>query len=136
VKRLVPDAEACRGCETCELVCAMAHENVPNPRASRIRVFQDLGVCQPRVCVQCADAKCVEACAQDAIRYDPELGLHRVIEEACIGCGACVLACPFGGVLLHPVSGKALICDLCGACVDACPFGALTFVEQATEVTR
>ena len=133
MKRIVPDTEACRGCQTCELVCALAHEEMPNPRAARIRVFQDLGVCEPRVCVQCADAECVKACEQDAIRYDEDLEIYRVIEENCIGCGSCVLACSFGGVMLHPATGKALICDLCGACVAACPFGALAVHETQSE---
>ena len=133
MRRLIPDPGACRGCQTCELVCALAHEGSAIPRAARIHVFQDLGVCAPRVCIQCEEAKCIEACSQNAIQRDAERASVRVNEEECTGCGACVSACPFGGVSLHPTSGRALICDLCGECVDACPFGALAFRETTAQ---
>jgi electron transfer flavoprotein alpha subunit len=46
--------------------------------------------------------------------------------EECIGCGACVGACPFGAIVLD--GGRARVteaCTGCGACVDNCPAGAI-----------
>ena len=52
----------------------------------------------------------------------------KIDVKACIGCGACVNACPFGAMKM--VDGKAVVnpdlCTLCGACVGACPVSAIT----------
>ncbi len=50
----------------------------------------------------------------------------KVNPEECIGCTACVGACPFGAIVME--DGKALItdaCTACGACIDVCPVGAI-----------
>lgn len=54
----------------------------------------------------------------------------RIAADACIGCGACVQACPEGDVLAL-VNGKAAIvkghkCIGHGLCAEACPVGAIT----------
>lgn len=58
-------------------------------------------------------------------------GMIRVEVEECLGCGACVEACPAG--LIDLVAGKPVIetqgCDACLKCVEACPSGALSLVE-------
>jgi pyruvate formate lyase activating enzyme len=61
----------------------------------------------------------------EGMRSEPEL---IVLPNRCVGCGACVDACPLG--LARPASdGGGLdrtggVCDACGACVEACPAGA------------
>jgi len=50
----------------------------------------------------------------------------EVIQERCVGCGACVEVCPYGAIKM--VEGLAVIgqgCTLCGACVDPCKFDAI-----------
>jgi len=50
----------------------------------------------------------------------------EVIQERCVGCGACVGVCPYGAIEM--VEGLAVIgqgCTLCGACVDSCKFNAI-----------
>ncbi|RLI86955.1 MAG: ferredoxin [Candidatus Altiarchaeales archaeon] len=53
--------------------------------------------------------------------------------ERCIGCGACVNACPVS--LYEIVDGKAKLtgdidkCVLCRACETSCPVGAITITE-------
>lgn len=55
---------------------------------------------------------------------------HKVIEEACIGCGGCEYACPRGA--LHKTESflglfviNPLTCDDCGECVAKCPTAAI-----------
>lgn len=50
----------------------------------------------------------------------------NVKKEECIGCSACVSACPFGAIVME--DNKAVIteaCTVCGACVETCPVGAI-----------
>ena len=71
----------------------------------------------------------MKACPTDAISVNTELGAKLVSPEACVGCKACVSACPFGTIEFNPVSGKVDKCDLCGGdpkCVSACPTDAIT----------
>ena len=127
-QKIITNFSRCRGCRTCELMCALAHGGEPNPRVARIRVFQDLGTCEPRVCAQCEEPKCMEACPEGAISFSQSRGSIVVSDVACTGCGACLHACPFHAIWLHPTTATALICDLCGGdprCVAACPFEAL-----------
>lgn len=56
----------------------------------------------------------------------------RIDVSNCIGCGACILACPEGDVLAL-LAGKAAIvnghkCIGHGLCADACPVGAIEIV--------
>lgn len=72
------------------------------------------------------------AAAQDAGMTEPA-SLHPLIDPAkCLGCGACVRACPEGDVL-GLVNGKAVLveptqCIGHGACQTACPRDAISLV--------
>ncbi len=49
-----------------------------------------------------------------------------VNQNKCVGCGACVPACPFDAIVMQ--EGKAYItekCTMCGACVSVCPVEAI-----------
>ena len=73
------------------------------------------------------------ACPVNAIAVDPATGAKVVMEELCIGCHLCTIACPFGTVYTLPKTDKASKCNLCGgnpACVVACPTDAIVFVDE------
>lgn len=58
----------------------------------------------------------------------------KINVETCIGCEACVSACPFGALSMT-ADNKAAVneaCTACGACVDVCPVGALTLEATAS----
>ena len=74
----------------------------------------------------------MNACPVNAIVIDGDSGAKVVIEELCVGCHLCTIACPFGTVYTLPQTDKASKCNLCGgdpACVTACPTQAIEFVD-------
>lgn len=55
---------------------------------------------------------------------------HRVLEDACIGCGACDFTCPTGALtktesFLGVFAIDPFTCDDCGLCVPKCPVDAI-----------
>lgn len=86
----------------------------------------------PKLCNQCQNPPCVQVCPVGATYQTPD-GVVLVDRKWCIGCGYCIMACPYGVRFFHPVYGVAEKCNFCyhritkgmkTACVDACPFGA------------
>lgn len=135
--------EMCTGCRLCEIACAMAHENTANPQLSRIHILQlEKGSTTtpiPARCMQCGYAACEAVCPVNAISTDPETGSRLIEEKKCIGCSACVGACPFGAATLNQAKGLAYICDLCQGdpvCVRFCPFAALEYVPSDAWTSR
>ena len=128
------DPLKCTGCLQCEMACSYENEGVFNPAKSRIRVFtfHDQGRFVPYTCTQCAEAWCLQACPVDAIVVNKLTGSKDVIEDRCVGCKVCTIACPFGTVNYNQATGKVIKCDLCGgdpACATACPTAAITYVD-------
>ena len=136
MKRILVREDVCSGCRACEVACVAWHEGRFGTATSRLRVtkIEHLGVDYPHVCRLCRRAPCVAACPTGALYKDETLGTGTgavlLRPDDCIGCAACVDACPFGMAALHPETGLALICDLCGgdpACVKRCVTGAIVY---------
>lgn len=86
----------------------------------------------PKLCNQCENPPCVQVCPVGATYQVPD-GVVLVDRKWCIGCGYCIMACPYGVRFFHPVYHVAEKCNFCyhrinkgmkTACVQACPFGA------------
>jgi carbon-monoxide dehydrogenase iron sulfur subunit len=131
-------AEKCTGCRICENFCSFHHEGAVWPERSRITIVaqSDEGPFVPNVCRQCGvlspskgeDAPCAAACPVEVITLNERTGAWVVDVEECIGCGACVEACPYGAIFVDEELGVPLKCDLCGGepeCAVMCPSGAI-----------
>lgn len=86
----------------------------------------------PKLCNQCENPPCVQVCPVGATYQAPD-GVVLVDRTWCIGCGYCIMGCPYGVRFFHPVYHTAEKCNFCyhritkgmkPACVQACPFGA------------
>ena len=77
----------------------------------------------------------MQACPVDAIVINTKTGSKDIIEDRCVGCKVCTIACPFGTVNYNQDTGKVIKCDLCGgdpACASACPTAAITYIDADT----
>jgi len=147
------DISRCLGCKRCTIECAVAHSKTkdlaqainedPAP-ISRVSLTCIDGQAVALQCRHCEDAPCIAVCPSGALNRLEDDGPVLVRQELCIGCHACILACPFG-VIFSDREGKAVVkCDLCierraageePACVAACHTGALRLVREE-EVQR
>jgi phenylacetyl-CoA:acceptor oxidoreductase 27-kDa subunit len=94
---IIIDLEKCIGCNSCTAVCKSTHGS-----ETTWRTVYDLGITSgdgrrvsvPFSCMHCDDAPCVEVCPTSA-SYTREDGIVEIDYNACIGCGYCILACPY-----------------------------------------
>jgi tetrathionate reductase subunit B len=118
----VIDVSRCIDCRACQVACSV--ENRVPMSNTRIWV-QDLGVqgkfpnlqraFVPYNCMHCDHPPCTEVCVSGATYKDEQSGLVLVDQEACIGCGFCVEACPYNARYLDTERG---VVDKCNACVQ------------------
>ncbi len=104
----------------------------PSRSLIRVHVFDEQASFAPYACFQCDEAWCMQACPVNAIDIDEATGAKIVIDDACVGCKLCVIACPFGTIFFDKPLGVAAKCDLCAgdpACARACPTAAIEYRE-------
>jgi len=126
--------EQCADCHICELVCAIKHFGVNNPKKAAIRIvntYPQPVMRMPVVCSQCKQPACARVCPVGALtRIDNVVRLDR---ELCISCFNCVEACPFGAIYAHEDCDFPIKCDMCDGdpeCVKYCPLGVLHLIPE------
>jgi len=132
------DVSKCYGCMACVVACA-AENNVPigvfRTWVERHVLPSGSIVFVPKQCNHCDNPPCVKPCPTGAT-YKNKDGLVLVDPEKCIGCGACIVSCPYGARYFNPLTGAADKCTFCShriytgrlpACVEACPTRARVF---------
>lgn len=142
----------CSGCCTCQIACKDKY-NLPVGQLYR-RVSEHCGgtyeVAEAAVrqnvfafwtslsCNHCQNPACVAVCPAGALFKDAKQGIVHLVQEICVGCGRCALACPYGALQFDEGSRKMGKCDFCGdlleqgkepACVAACPMRVLEYGE-------
>lgn len=84
-------------------------------------------------CNHCADAPCVTACPVTAL-FTRDDGIVDFNWDRCIGCKACIQACPYDALYIDPETSTAAKCNYCShkvdvglepSCVQVCPEHAI-----------
>jgi carbon-monoxide dehydrogenase iron sulfur subunit len=137
-KRLIVTPSRCIGCRSCELACAFVHAKTPSqPALPRVRTYtfaEDMNMVI--LCLQCEEAACQKVCPTDALVRSEQTGAIEVIQDRCIRCLACTLACPFGNIYLDVQVNEVVKCDVCKgnpACVLFCPSMALEYASEPSK---
>jgi len=144
----VVDHTRCIGCHACTTACKSENE-VPLSVTRTYVKYVDVGEYpqtrrsfQVTRCNQCANAPCVTACPTAAMHARPD-GIVDFDKSICIGCKACMAACPYDAIFINPVDHSAEKCNFCAhridvglepACVVVCPTQAL-LVGDMTDPT-
>jgi len=106
---MVVDLGRCVGCQTCTIACKMEN-GLPPGTLWRTVLDAETGrfpdvrrTFVPLTCMHCADPPCYDACPTTATRVRDD-GIVWIVDEICIGCGSCVVACPYEARHLVPAA--------------------------------
>ncbi len=156
------DLKSCMGCQTCAVACKAEHGTPPGIFWMRVLEKEEgtypwsRRTFVPVRCNHCDEPPCETVCPTGAT-YKRADGIVAIDQRVCIGCRACMIACPYQvrflweggagyyGPELTPFEqvsyarftpGTVQKCDFCAdrldagqppACVQTCPSGALSF---------
>ncbi|MCH9651323.1 MAG: polysulfide reductase NrfD [Deltaproteobacteria bacterium] len=146
----VIDHESCIGCHACTTACKSENE-VPLSVTRTYVKYVDVGVFpqarrtfQVTRCNQCEDAPCTTACPTSAMYRRPD-GIVDFDKTACIGCKACIAACPYDAIFINPEDHSAEKCNFCAhrldvglepACAVVCPTEAIMVGDMNDPTSR
>jgi Fe-S-cluster-containing dehydrogenase component len=168
---LVIDLDTCVGCQACVTACKGWNDqgvglsdqdpygaDPSGTFLNRVHSYQVAVpdapaqvVAFPRSCLHCDNAPCVTVCPTGASYKRAEDGIVLVNEDACIGCGLCAWACPYGAREMDAAQGVMKKCTLCvdriynetipepqrqPACVITCPVGARHFGDLGDPTSK
>jgi len=129
------DLRKCIGCHACTIACKSEHDIPVGVNRCWVKtvekgVFpQARRLFLPVLCNQCADAPCMNICPTGAL-YRRRDGIVDLNGDSCIGCRACMAACPYDQLFIDPNTRTAEKCNFCAnrienelkpACVSVCP---------------
>ena len=169
---MVMDLDRCNGCNACVIACKVEHNTANTVNFTRI-FEREIGTYPnanrqflPVMCNHCEDASCIDVCPTTATYARDKDGIVLVDWDKCIGCGACILACPYeqrfqildnrttfpdGETAFdkpdtnRAPNGVTAKCDMCyhridegkePACAEACPTDARIFGVVSEDSTE
>jgi Fe-S-cluster-containing dehydrogenase component len=145
---ITQDKSRCIACLTCEIYCKKNKDIAEGNKARPCQIVildKRKGSNIPReayiymACFHCDQPSCVASCPTGAMTKREKDGIVYVDYTKCVGCKACMVACPWGAVQWNPELFKAQKCDLCmdridqglkPVCVTVCTSGCLHFTDS------
>jgi Fe-S-cluster-containing dehydrogenase component/formate-dependent nitrite reductase membrane component NrfD len=147
------DNRKCIGCHACSTACKSENEVPLGVNRTWVKYvekgeFPDTRrYFQVTRCNHCAHPPCVPICPTKAM-YRRNDGIVEFDSDICIGCKACMQACPYDAIHIDPDSGTAAKCHFCAhrtdvglepACVVVCPVHAIVagdIDDRTSEISR
>ena len=129
------DLRKCIGCHACTIACKAEHDIPVGVNRCWVKTVEKGTFPQtqrlffPVLCNQCEDAPCMNICPTSAL-FRRRDGIVDLNGDACIGCRACMAACPYDQLFIDPNTRTAEKCNFCAnrvenklepACVSVCP---------------
>lgn len=142
---MVIDLTKCSGCYGCQLACKAENATPPGITWARLELIE-IGtypnvqrVPLPALCMHCEAPECERVCPTGATHQRPD-GIVQVDAQLCVGCKACMVACPYGARYLYDerttyfpghvtpyerrgyarhTAGTVTKCDFCAHRIDA-----------------
>lgn len=99
---MVIDLDKCTGCQACTTACSMENNLLPGENWQDVLFYHEGEYPNvnmkwlPRPCMHCENPSCVDVCPTKATYKDPDGGYVLIDWDKCIGCKACMVACPYG----------------------------------------
>ena len=133
------DNRKCIGCHACTVACKAEHDVPVGVNRTWVKYIekgtfpQTTRLFSVLRCNHCDDAPCVEICPVTALFRRPD-GIVDFDNRRCIGCRACMQACPYDALYIDPHTRTAAKCNYCAhridrglepACVNVCPTHAI-----------
>ncbi len=133
------DQSRCIGCHACTVACKAEHEVPVGVFRTWVQYVERGAYPDTRRsfavlrCNHCDNAPCVAICPTRAL-YRRADGIVDFDRERCIGCKACMQACPYDAIYIDPETHTAAKCNYCAhrvdrglepACVIVCPVNAI-----------
>jgi Fe-S-cluster-containing dehydrogenase component/formate-dependent nitrite reductase membrane component NrfD len=149
----VIDQGKCIGCHACTVACKVEHGVELGVFRTWVKYIERGEFPDARRhfavlrCNHCTNAPCVEVCPVKAL-YKREDGIVDFDPQRCIGCKACMNACPYDALYIDPSSHTAAKCNFCAhrveldlkpSCEVVCPVGAIIsgdIDDPGSEVSR
>lgn len=147
------DNRKCIGCHACTTACKSENEVPLGVNRTWVK-YTEKGVFpntrryfQVTRCNHCANPPCVHICPVKAMVQRAD-GIVEFDASLCIGCKACMQACPYDAIYIDPDSHTAAKCHFCAhrtdvglepACVVVCPEHAILagdIDDPNTEIAR
>ena len=146
-------SDSCIGCHACTVACKSEHDVPLGVNRTWVKYietgeFPNTGrTFSVMRCNHCDDAPCMTICPTSALHRAPN-GVVDFDDSRCIGCKACMNACPYDAIYINPETNTAHKCNFCNhrvevglepACVVVCPTHAIVtgdLDDPTSEISR